>query len=166
MRRWLAATLLAVLLAACGSHEVLIAKSASVPGGLDLSGDWVMSGSTGFSQRDVRELAVHIFLETGDTLKVTQTKAGLFFSFDRSVVEEYRFGEHREISVGAINADRVSGWESGAYVVETLDQHGARLVETWRLQGSGDVLKRTMVIWHRDKKQLAREQTFARVQGE
>ena len=155
--------LLLALLPGCAGNEVLLAKPATVPSGLDLSGDWVMSGSTGFSQRDVRELAVHIFLETGQTLKVTQTNSGLFFSFDRSVVEEYRFGENREVSVGAITADRVSGWEGGAYVVETLDGHGAKLIETWRLQRGGDRLQRNMEIWHRNKKHLALEQIFDRV---
>lgn len=163
MRAWIAAAFLALLLPACGSNEVLLAKPATVPAGMDLSGDWVMSGSTGFSQRDARELAVHIFLETGHALKVTQTDSGLFFSFDRSVVEEYRFGEDREVSVGAIKADRVSGWEGGAYVVETLDEHGAKLIETWRLQRGGDRLQRNMEIWHRKKKQLALEQIFERV---
>ena len=54
---------------------------------------------------------VHVFLETGSRLKITQTGYGLFISFDRAIVEEYRFGEKRQISVGPVTADRVSGWE-------------------------------------------------------
>jgi hypothetical protein len=122
-----------------------------------------MSGSTGSSQRDVRDLAVHVFLEIGSALKITQTDDGLFFSFDRSVVEEYRFGENREVSVGPITARRVSGWEGAAYVIETLDDDGAKLMETWRLQREGGVLQRTIVIWKRSDKKLALEQIFDRV---
>lgn len=163
MRAMLAATLLCALLCACSSSEVLLSKSAAVPTGLDLSGNWVMSGSTGSSQRKARELAVHVFLEIGSALKVTQTDSGLFFSFDRSVVEEYRFGENREVSVGAITATRVSGWEGDAYVIETLDEDGAKLIDTYRMLQEGSVLQRNIVIWDRNKKQLALEQIFDRV---
>ncbi|MDH5305141.1 MAG: hypothetical protein OEW64_13730 [Gammaproteobacteria bacterium] len=156
-----AATVL--VLYACASGEVLISKPATVPAGLDLSGDWVMVSSTGFSQRESRELAVSVFLEMGTSLKVTQTASGLFFSFDRSVVEEYRFGEHREVAVGAIAASRVSGWEGDTYVIETLDKDGAKLVESWRLQQKGSVLQRNMVIWEGGDKQLSLEQHFERV---
>lgn len=122
-----------------------------------------MSGSTGFNQRESRELAVSVFLQMGTSLKVTQTASGLFFSFDRSVVEEYLFGENRQVSVGAISASRVSGWEDAAYVIETLDKDGAKLVETWRLQQKGSVLQRNMVIWDRGDKQLSLEQRFERI---
>jgi len=157
------ALLLASLLYACSGGEVLLSKPAVVPVGVDLSGNYVMSGSTGFSQRAARELAVHVFLEQGTALKVTQTEAGLFFSFDRSVVEEYRFGENRQVSVGPISASRVSGWEGRRYVIETLDDDGAKLIETYELQGEGHMLRRTLVIWYRNEKQLDLEQNFDRV---
>ena len=163
MKNWLTVVLAGLLLCACSSNEVLISKPATVPAGLDLSGDWVMSGSTGFSQPESRELAVSVFLEMGSSLKVTQTSAGLFFSFDRSIVEEYPFGENREVAVGAIKASRVSGWEGGAYVIETLDKEGAKLIETWQLQQEGRVLQRTMVIWSGGDKELALEQNFDRI---
>lgn len=163
MRLALAAALCCALMCACSGNEVLLSKSATVPAGMDLSGNWVLSGSTGTSQRKARELAVHVFLETGSALKVTQTDSGLFFSFDRSVVEEYRFGENREVSVGAITASRVSGWEDGAYVIETLDEDGAKLIDTYRMLREGSVLQRNIVIWERDKKQLALEQIFDRI---
>jgi len=153
----------AMLLSACSSGEVLLSKPATVPVGLDLSGNWVVSGNSGSSQREVRDLSVHVFLETGKSVKVTQVETGLFFSFDRSVVEEYRFGENREVSVGPISAARVSGWEGRAYVIETLDDDGAKLIDTYRLQSDGQQLKRTMVIWHHNHKLLSLEQVFDRV---
>lgn len=122
-----------------------------------------MSGSTGINQHESRNIAVSVFLEMGTSLKVTQTASGLFFSFDRSVVEEYRFGENRQVSVGAISASRVSGWEHDAYVIETLDKDGAKLVESWRLQQDGNVLQRNIMIWDRGDKQLALEQRFERI---
>ena len=152
-----------MLLSACSSGEVLLSKPATVPVGLDLSGNWVVSDNSGSSQREVRDLSVHVFLETGKSVKVTQVETGLFFSFDRSVVEEYRFGENREVSVGPISAARVSGWEGRAYVIETLDDDGAKLIDTYRLQSDGQQLKRTMVIWHHNHKLLSLEQVFDRV---
>lgn len=103
-----------------------------------------------------------MFLEAGESLKVTQTEHGLFISFDRSVVEEYRFGEKREISVGPVIADRVSGWEGDTYVIETLDVDGAKLIETYRLFDNGRQLRRTIAIVHNDEEQLAIEQNFDR----
>jgi hypothetical protein len=96
-------------------------------------------------------------------LKITQTESGIFVSFDRSVVEEYRFGENRTISVGAISAARVSGWEGAAYVVETLDEDNAKLVDVYRLQNGGRRLQRSIEIWHKDQKILGLVQEFAQV---
>jgi hypothetical protein len=163
MKACLAAAFVCLLVGACGSSEVLVSKPATTPAGLDLSGDWVLSATAGFSQPQSRDLAVSVFLETGSSLKVTQTGSGLFFSFDRSVVEEYRFGENREVAVGAIKAQRVSGWEGGAYVIETLDDDGAKLIESWRLQQKGSVLLRSMVILRHGERKLALEQNFDRI---
>ena len=60
--------------------------------------------------------------ETGKSLKVTQTEHGFFVSLDRSVVEEFGFGENRIVTLGPIEAQRVSGWEGATYIVETLDE--------------------------------------------
>ncbi len=164
MTRSLAAALVAaMLLTACGSAEVLLSKPAKVPAGIDFSGDWALTASSGTSPRGARELLVHVFLETGTSLKITQTEAGLFVSFDRSVVEEYRFGENRRISVGAISAERVSGWEGAAYVVETLDDDGAKLIESWRLQDRGRRLQRNIEIWHKNQQKLTLTQDFTQV---
>ena len=105
--------------------------------------------------------SVHVFLETGRRLKITQTVDGLFVSFDRSVVEEYRFRERRFISVGPIEAERASGWEDDRYVIMTLDEQGALLTETYRLV-EADVLERTMQIVYREKEQLSARQLFDR----
>ncbi len=85
---------------------------------------------------------VHVFFENGEQLKITQTDAGMFVSFDRAVVEEYRFGENREIHVGQAMAQRVSGWDGADYVIETLDRNGMRLTERYQLADDGQVLTR------------------------
>ena len=107
-----------LLISGCASREELLPKSAATPAGVDLSGTWQLRAENGDSLQRVnaagREAAgdaqgivlppkriqsqqkkqsvdgtsVHVFLETGSTLKVSQTDFGLFISFDRAVVEE------------------------------------------------------------------------------
>jgi hypothetical protein len=158
-----AVAVLALALVGCSGAEVLVSKPAAVPAGLDLTGNWVATGNAGTSQPKARDLAVHVFYETGQALKITQTKSGLFLSFDRSVVEEYRFGENREISVGPINVARASGWEGDSYVIETLDEDGAKMIDSYRMQEEGSVLRRKTVILHHNRKQLDLEQFYDRV---
>lgn len=180
---------LAVILAACVTREVLIPKSPIVPDGVDLSGDWQLSADTAGTNRaladaeyeaaggmedllgerpaqrsrgDQRAL-VHVFLETGSRLRVTQTDAGLFISFDRAVVEEYRFGEHRPINVGPVIAERVSGWEEGAYVIETLDREGSKLEERYSLDEGGSILVRRITIFDDDDIEMRVLQRFDRL---
>lgn len=159
------------LLAACGSTPPLPPKSATVPGGLDLSGDWQIQATSRDSTRRIRDaerraagadeslipgansrsrrrdddIQVHVFLESGETLRVTQTRHGLFVSFDRAVVEEYRFGEQRMVRVGPIQAERVSGWEDNAYVVVTRDKEGTMLVESYRLRDANTLVRRVRI---------------------
>lgn len=163
MRRLLpVAAAICCSVAGCAGREVLETHGADAPAGLDLSGFWQLRDNGEDTGRRNAETLVRVFLEDGRRLKITQTEHGLFISFDRAVVEEYRFGEHREISVGAVTADRVSGWEGRAYVIETLDEKGAKLVETWRLAADGNTLERSIVIGRRDRRDFERRQTFER----
>lgn len=116
------------------------------------------------ARRGRDESSVHVFLETGRELKITQTPDGLFISFDRSVVEEYRFREHRQVNVGPIEADRVSGWENGRYVINTLDRQAALLTETWFLADGDRQLVRTISIIYDGEKLLDMRQSFDRVE--
>ncbi len=178
------------MIVGCAAREELVAKNAvaATPG--NLSGYWQLreagdnslqrisraerraaggeqrvvptrkSRQTGTEKRKAGETSVNVFLETGRALKITQTDFGLFISFDRSVVEEYRFGEKREINVGPIVADRVSGWEGGAYVIETLDQEGAKLIESYRLDAATGTLVRSIRVVYKEEEQLNVEQVF------
>ena len=89
---------------------------------------------------------VYVFLETGTALKVTQTAHALFISFDRSVVEEFRFGENRIVSVGEIEAQRVTGWDGDQLVVETLGEKGMKLTERFQLTDGGKTLQRNITF--------------------
>lgn len=105
---------------------------------------------------------VHVFLENGKTLKITQTADGLFLSFDRAVVVEYRFGENREVQVGPVIADRVSGWEGREYVAETLDPNNMKLTERFALENH-HTLQRTIVFRSKNGETETIVQTFDRV---
>jgi hypothetical protein len=175
------------LLVACAAPDPLPPKDAAVPVGVNLSGRWQLRNDSLDSNRQIQaaerkasgadqglvpksskkskrrkdEMQVHVFLESGESLKVTQTEHGLFVSFDRSVVEEYRFGEQRMANVGPVAAERVSGWENGAYVIETRDKEGAMLIETYRLDGD-DLMVRTIRITHEETVVLDVRQYFER----
>jgi hypothetical protein len=105
---------------------------------------------------------VHVFLENGETLKITQTDGALFLSFDRAVVVEFRFGENREVRVGPVLADRVSGWEGQEYVAETLDQNSMKLTERFALINH-HTLQRTIVFRSKRKEEETIVQTFDRI---
>lgn len=175
-------------LMACATTPELLAKSAAVPANVDLSGLWKLQrgpGSepipaivsdtririppTGSQQRIEKRPSrrssgnsVQVFLETGELLKVSQTREGLFISFDRAVVEEYTFGENRVVSVGPIEAQRVSGWQGRNFVVETLDGQGALLNESWHIDAETDVLVRSISVTKRGKEQFSARQQFER----
>lgn len=106
---------------------------------------------------------VHVFLEHGRRLKITQTGSAIFISFDRAVVEEFRFGENRDVSVGPVLAHRVSGWEGDTYVVETLDENGMKLTEQFELADGGETLRRTIVLRSSNDESVTVVQEFDKV---
>jgi len=175
--------LLPLLLTACGGTPMpqLTPVGDVIPAGISLEGRWQLredgpAGQPATGGLDVMGTpdrrkrgrrsddgpSVHMFLETGSKLKITQTVHGLFISFDRSVVEEYRFREHRRINVGPIDADRVSGWADGRYVIQTLDRQSALLTETYALQDDGLRLVRTVTIVYKEQETLSLRQVFDR----
>lgn len=106
---------------------------------------------------------VYVFLETGTALKITQTPHGLFISFDRSVVEEFRFGENRIINIGEVEAQRVTGWEGDELVVETLGRKGMKLTERFQLTDDGKTLQRKITFRSRKLEEESIVQKFDRV---
>ena len=170
----------------CAAAPELLALSAVVPDGIDFSGKWQLRLAAGSrparaeqkepgiripsnnsrrsagrrSSRGSSTTSVSVFIEHGESLKISQTAAGLFISFDRSVVEEYTFGEDRVISVGPIEAQRVSGWEDESFVIRTLDDDGAILTEAWRLTDNATALVREISIVKGEKEKYSAVQRF------
>jgi len=122
------------------------------------------SGSAEKKLQKVSGGVVHVFLETGELLKITQTADGLFISFDRSIVEEFRFGEHRMISIGEVQAQRVTGWEGQQLIVETLDKHGVKLTDRFQLVDGGQTLRRDITLRSKKKEEQSVTQEFDRVE--
>jgi|GEM_PF-594564 len=114
------------------------------------------------SGRRTKGPSVHVFIENGRSLKITQTDHGLFVSFDRAVVEEYTFGENRIVSLGPIEAQRVSGWEGSVFIVETMDERGATLTETWALGKEGSELVRQIAIVSNEEQLFSTREIFDR----
>jgi hypothetical protein len=106
---------------------------------------------------------VYIFLETGESLKITQTDYALFVSFDRSVVEEFRFGEYRTVTVGAAAAQRATGWEGNALVVDTLDRNSMKMTDRFELLDAGRVLQRTITLRSEDGETESLVQQYGKV---
>lgn len=107
---------------------------------------------------------VHAFLQTAEKLKISQTRHSLFISFSGSVVEEYTFGENREITLGAVTAARVSGWEVSFYVIETLDKDGRKLTERYSLNNTADKLYREIILRDKNGDESTVAQVFDRVE--
>lgn len=188
MLRRSTALLAALLLAACGGLPTLEQRGSEPPDGVDLSGRWRLSAASEASLKQLadaelaeaggprrlvdeidkpparasRDALVYMFLKKGRALRITQNPYALFVSFDRAIVEEYRFGEHQPISVGEVRAMRASGWEQGSYIIETVDQTGNRLLDRYRLSEDGEVLIRSIRIARRDRVRLDVEQRFRR----
>ena len=122
-------------------------------------------GPSGKRNERGRAALAQVFLETGVNVKITQTADGLFISYDRSVVEEYLFGEHRLATAGPVRAERASGWQGDAYVVDTLDEDGVLLRERWHLDEAGAVLRREVEFSEAGEVVYSVTQTFDRAAG-
>jgi hypothetical protein len=173
-----------LILAGCSSAPVLVSKDPTVPVGVDLSGRWIIRGDSSNQrfranngeerlipssrvqrsrrQRSPSGASVHVFIEFGKSLKITQTKHGIFISYDRSIVEEFTFGENRLVSIGPIEAMRISGWEEQSFVVETVDVTGTTLYEAWYLDADGAVLMRDVRISKGQNDSYKLQQVFDR----
>jgi hypothetical protein len=184
--------LASLALAGCGmqGRPQLTPVGDVIPAGVTLAGRWQLRADGDEAERRIRESehkssggmedvvaparrdrsrrgadgpSVYVFLRTGNTLKITQTPYGLFISFDRSVVEEYRFREHRPVNVGPIEADRASGWQDGKYLIRTLDSEGTLLQETYALEAGGEVLVRSVSVVYGEEETLSLRQVFDRL---
>lgn len=179
------AGMVVIIFAGCVAAPLLESRSAIVPAGIDLTGNWQIRKDAhamhlpvpGASQRILvpkkqssrhaehrkgSGVSAQLFLEFGESLKITQTDFSIFISYDRSVVEEYTFGENRLVTVGPIEAQRVSGWDGSAFVVATLDDDGTILNESWHLESDDSVLVRSIKMNKGAKEKFSLRQVFDR----
>ena len=135
---WSLAFLSLVLSACAGSAPPRLTPIGDViPAGVSLEGRWQLRAGTDSADARIRNAeyrsgggrrgadgpSVYVFLRTGARLKITQTPYALFVSFDRSVVEEYRFREHRFVEL--LGSDD-GGYELGLLQSIVLDLYGSR----------------------------------------
>lgn len=183
-RLTLCVLMIVLTIVGCAHREVLppMSHGSVAPVGVDFSGTWVLRIDESDGQRSINRAVtqvggysnrasskrkpgkgqVQVFLETGKLLKITQTIDGFFVSIDRSVVEEFRFGENRLINVGEIEAQRVSGWDGPVYMVQTLDKNGMRMVDRFWLSENENTLLREITFHGRNDESATVKQYFDR----
>lgn len=102
----------------------------------------------------------HLFFENTNKIKITQTKYSLFINFNRSIVEEYSFGEVKKITIGNVIARRSSGWINNIYRIDTLDNYGMKITEEYKLIKSSNMLERLLIFRDRDLNEISVLQTY------
>ncbi len=172
-------------LTGCASGLKLPDPSRDFPSDLAFAGDWqrvefreqdqmeperlrmptTREAASGSGPRAKPGRKVRSFLEYGKTLRITQLDTAILFSFDRAVVVEYRYGEHRMTNVGPIPGERTTGFKGETLEIVTLDDDGAQMTETWRLQRRGDVLERRVSIVRRNKDLYSLRESYRRTGG-
>jgi hypothetical protein len=110
-------------------------------------------------KRNSRGVA-HLFFENTNKIKITQTKYSLFINFNRSIVEEYSFGEVKKITIGNVIARRSSGWVNNVYRIDTLDDYGMKITEEYKLVNSSNILERLLIFRDRDLNEISVLQTY------
>jgi hypothetical protein len=190
LRVFLSGTFAALFFVACAAPKLLEPMAAGAPENVDLSGSWQLRVDSASERHRIDEAIsraagpgapidgrprrqrrgssgdlVYVFLETGESLKVTQTSEGMFLSFNRSRVEEFRFGENRMINVGQIDAQRVSGWVGEEYIVKSLDKNGMKLTEKLWLSDGGDTLNREFTFSSKKDPKVVARQAYDRVKN-
>ncbi|MEC9415712.1 MAG: hypothetical protein VYC67_03870 [Pseudomonadota bacterium] len=91
----------------------------------------------------------HLFFKNAKVLRITQTDYALYVDFNRSIVEEYNFGELKNVTIGKVSASRSSGWFSNQFQIDTLDSHGMKITEKYTISGDMNTLTRNIIF--RDK---------------
>ena len=68
------------------------------------------------------------------------------------------------ISVGQVQAQRVTGWIDGALVVESLDKNSMKLTERYQLTDDRQILQRIITFRSKDDDEETILQEFDRVE--
>jgi|TARA_B100001094_G_scaffold329_1_gene321 hypothetical protein len=109
----------------------------------------VFDGKSNEKVRKNSRGVAHLFFENSKKIQITQTNYSIFINFDRSIVEEYSFGELKKIQLGNVSAMRSSGWVDKSYFIETLDAYGMKITEKYSLTANNNLER---IIIFRDNK--------------
>ncbi len=175
------------LLAGCASSLKLPSPSGAFPSEIEFEGDWRRVESREEDQMEPDRLnlptsreatsrrtsgprakpgrKVRAFLEYGRQLRVTQLDTAVLISFDRSIVREYRYGEHRMTNVGPIVAERTTGFNGDVLEITTLDDAGGLMKESWRVRRNGRQLERRVTIVKGKRDLYSLRETYVRDNG-
>jgi len=106
----------------------------------------------------------HLFFENTRKIKIIQTKYSLYINFDRSIVEEYSFGELKTIVLGNVKIKRSSGWvkNKDVYRIETLDEYGMKITEEYKVLANKEKLERLLIFRDKDLNEIRVTQIFMR----
>jgi len=88
----------------------------------------------------------HLFFKNAKILRITQTDYALYIDFNRSIVEEYDFGELKKITLGNVSASRSSGWNDTQYQIDTLDNYGMKITEKYKISDDSKALTRSIIF--------------------
>lgn len=186
-----------LFLASCAKKELLQPYPVTIPGGVDLTGEWIINASSSASEDAIRAVVekldgvstrsivnnpyassnprrrmqpkqvrgglVDVFFDYAEQLKITQNEFALFISFNRSVVEEYRYGRLDRVNVGQVAAQQVAGWSGQAFVIETLDDSDMKLSERYFIDVRSGELVREITFRSHSHQQETLEQRFSKV---
>ena len=75
-------------------------------------------------------------------------------------MKEYSFGEVKKITIGNVTARRSSGWVNNVYRIDTLDDHGMKITEEYKLFNSSNILERLLIFRDRDLNEISVLQTY------
>jgi len=175
-----------ILLMSCSTNESLVNYNQNPEELINLEGSWeytakhdaqkdldavinriigknskknIFSSSANQKNNRNSDYVAHLFLRDAKRIKITQTRFAIYIDFNRSIVEEYKNNRVEIIELGEVKAQRSSGWQNDLYLIDTLDDRGMKITETYSLVNQDKNLQRQVII--RDKN--ANEVIFRRL---
>ena len=122
----------------------------------------IFSSSANQQNKRNSDYVAHLFLRDANRIKITQTRYALYIDFNRSIVEEYKNNRIETIELGEIKVQRSSGWQNGYYLIDTLDDRGMKITETYSLVNQNKNLQRKIILRDKDENEVVIERLYNR----
>ena len=122
----------------------------------------IFSSSANQQNKRNSDYVAHLFLRDANRIKITQTRYALYIDFNRSIVEEYKNNRIETIELGEIKVQRSSGWQNGYYLIDTLDDRGMKITETYSLVNQNKNLQRKIILRDKDENEVVLERLYNR----